>query len=127
MAKYSKEIKKEALEKLKEIVKKGIDKDSSGNKKITYIIRRVAPSGMSRVIDCYINTKNGLININRLVSIINEETITQDYYIRIYGCGMDMLFNTSYTLNAQAKWLDNYKGKKKDNYNYKVSTYYNLI
>ena len=120
-------LKKEKLQELKEILKKGIDKDTKGNKKLTYIIRRVAPSGMSRVIDIYINTKDGLININRYIAIINDETLTNDYHIRIYGCGMDMLFNTSYTLNQEAKHLDNYKGTKKDCYNYIVSTYYNLL
>lgn len=127
MAKYSKELKQEVLKELKELIKKGIDKDGKGNRKLTYIIRRVAPSGMSRVIDCYINTKEGLVNINRYIKIINEETMTNDGYIRVYGCGMDMLFNTSYTLNQEAKYLDNYKGKKKDCYNYIVSTYYNLL
>ena len=125
--KYSNELKREAIKELKEIIKKGIDKDMQKNVKITYTIKRVAPSGMSRVIDCYINTKNGLININRYIKIINEETMTNDGYIRVYGCGMDMLFNTSYTLNQEAKYLDNYKGKKKDCYNYLVSTYYNYI
>lgn len=127
MKKYDKELKQQALTELKEIIKKGIDKDTRGNKKLTYIIKRVASSGMSRVIDCYINTKNGMININKYIKIINEETMTNDGYIRIYGCGMDMLFNTSYTLNQEAKHLDNYKGKKKDCYNYIVSTYYNYI
>lgn len=127
MSKYTKEEQKEALTKLKEILKKGTQKDTSGNVKLTYIIRRVAPSGMSRCLDIYVETKNGLININRLVSIINEDTYTNDGLVRVVGCGMDMLFNTSYVLNGQAKWLDNYKGKKKDNYNYIVSTYYNLI
>lgn len=127
MAKYNKYYRIEAIKELKEIIKKGIDKDGKGNKKITYIIKRVAPSGMSRVIDCYINTKEGLININRYIKIINEETMTNDGYIRVYGCGMDMLFNTSYTLNQEAKHLENYKGKKKDCYNYLVSTYYNYI
>jgi len=120
-------LKKEKLKELKEILKKGIDKDTKGNKKLTYIIRRVAPSGMSRVIDIYINTKDGLINLNRYIAIINEETLTNDYHVRVCGCGMDMLFNTSYTLNQEAKHLDNYKGTKKDCYNYVVSTYYNLL
>lgn len=126
MKKYE-EIRKEKLEELKKIIKRGIDRDRNKNVKITYTIKRVAPSGMSRVIDCYINTKDGLININKYISVICGETLTSDYHIRVYGCGMDMLFNTSYTLNQEAKHLDNYKGKKKDCYNYIVSTYYNYI
>lgn len=55
------------------------------------------------------------------------ETYTKDGFMRVYGCGMDMLFNTCYELNATIKILDNYKGKKKDNYNYLVSTSYDLI
>lgn len=40
---------------------------------------------------------------------------------------MDMLFNTCYELNATIKNLEKYKGKKKTNYNYLVSTYYDLL
>jgi hypothetical protein len=127
VAKYTKETQQEALTQLKEIIKRGTQKDSNGKVKITYTIRRVAPSGMSRVFDAYIETKDGLININRLISIINEETITNDFHVRVYGCGTDMLFDTSYRLNGNAIYLDNYRGKKKNCYNYIVSTYYNYI
>ena len=126
MKKYE-EIRKEKLQELKEILKKGVRKDSNKNVMLTYNIIRVSNSGMSRVIDVFVETKEGIVNINRYIQVINGEQFTNDYHIRIYGCGMDMLFNTSYTLNQEAKYLDNYKGKKKDNYNYIVSTYYNRI
>ena len=117
----------EALTRLKEIVKKGVNKTSKKEVKLTFIIKRVAPSGMSRCLDIYVQTKDGLVNINRLVAIINGDTYTKDGLVRVVGCGMDMLFDTAYTLNSQAKWIDGYRGIKKDNYNYLVSTYYNML
>ena len=47
--------------------------------------------------------------------------------MRVYGCGMDMLFDTCYKLNSIIKKAENYKGIKKNSYNYLVSTYYDLI
>lgn len=117
----------EALTRLKEIVKRGVNKTSKKEVKLTFIIKRVATSGMSRCLDIYVQTKDELVNINRLVAIINEDTYTKDGLVRVVGCGMDMLFHTAYTLNSQAKWIDGYRGTKKDNYNYLVSTYYDML
>lgn len=119
--------KKEALKELKEIIKKGVKKDGRKNVMLTYTIERVAASGMSRCLKVYCETKEGVKNITYLVAKINDDTFTKDGCVRVQGCGMDMLFNTSYTLNQEAKFLDKYKGTKKDCYNYIVSTYYNMF
>lgn len=122
-----KDLKKlEAIKELKEALK-GTVKDDHGYR-LAIKINRVARSNMSRCISIYAQNKKGFYkNITKLVAVINEETYTADGYARIVGCGMDMLFNTCYELNYAIKNLENYKGHKKDNYNYLVSTYYDLI
>lgn len=117
--------KMEKVEELKEILK-GTKKDNKGYR-LAFRIERVAPSGMSRCLSIYTQKGEYKRNITKLISDILEETYTKDGLMRVYGCGMDMLFNTCYNLNAAIKKLENYKGKKKDNYNYIVSTYYDLI
>ena len=82
---------------------------------------------MSRCLSIYAQKGEYKRNITSLLCNIMGETYTKDGLMRVYGCGMDMLFNTCYELNATIKTLDNYKGKKKDNYNYLVSTSYDLI
>lgn len=119
------EIKKELVKELKEILK-GTKKDKSGYK-LAFKIERVANSGMSRCLSIYCQKGEYQRNITGLLCNIMNETYTKDGFMRVYGCGMDMLFNTCYELNAIIKRLDNYKGNKKDNYNYIVSTYYDLI
>ena len=113
------------IKELKEILK-GTKKDNNGYR-LAFKIERVAPSGMSRCLSIYAQKGEYKRDITRLFCEIMEETYTKDGYMRVYGCGMDMLFNTCYELNATIKRLDNYKGTKKDNYNYIVSTYYDLI
>lgn len=122
-----KDLKKlEAVKELKEILK-GCVKDNHGYR-LAMRIDRVARSNMSRCISVYAQTKKGFYrNITKLIATINEETYTADGCARIVGCGMDILFNTCYELNSAIKNLENYKGHKKDNYNYLVSTYYDLI
>lgn len=121
-------MKKEKMEKLKELkgILKGTKKDKLGYR-LAFRIERVAPSGMSRCLSIYAQRGEYKRNITKLISEIMGETYTKDGYMRVYGCGMDMLFNTCYELNCFIKKLENYKGKKKDNYNYIVSTYYDLI
>ena len=118
-------LKKEKIKELKEILK-GTKKDNNGYR-LVFRIERVAKSGMSRCLSIYAQKEQYMINITRLLCEIMDETYTKDGFMRVYGCGMDMLFNTCYELNATIKRLDNYKGTKKDNYNYLVSTYYDLI
>ena len=115
----------ESLKELKEILK-GTKKDKCGYK-LAFRIERVAKSGMSRCFSIYAQKGEYKRNITSLLCDIMEETYTKDGFMRVYGCGMDMLFNTCYELNAAIKILEKYKGKKKDNYNYLVSTYYDLL
>ena len=119
------EIKKEKIKELKEILK-GTKKDNNGYR-LAFRVERVANSGMSRCLSIYTQKGEYHRNITQLLCDIMGETYTKDGLMRVYGCGMDMLFNTCYELNATIKRLDNYKGNKKDNYNYLVSTYYDLI
>ena len=119
------EIKKEKIKELKEILK-GTKKDNNGYR-LAFRIERVANSGMSRCLSIYTQKGEYKRNITQLLCDIMGETYTRDGFMRVYGCGMDMLFNTCYKLNATIKRLDNYKGNKKGNYNYIVSTYYDLI
>lgn len=119
------EIKKEKIKELKEILK-GTKKDNNGYR-LAFRVERVANSGMSRCLSIYTQKGEYNRNITQLLCDIMSETYTKDGFMRVYGCGMDMLFNTCYELNATIKRLDNYKGNKKDNYNYLVSTYYDLI
>lgn len=117
--------KKEALKELKNILK-GTAKDKNGYR-LTIKIERVARSNMSRCLTIYAQNKKGFYkNITQLVAIITENKYTKDGYLRINGCGMDMLFYTCYTLNSAAIQLDNYKGHTKTNYNYLVNTSYIL-
>ena len=120
-----KELKKELVKEFKEILK-GTRKTNRGYK-LTFRIERVAKSGMSRCLSVYASKGEYKRNITRLVSQILDETYTKDGFMRVYGCGMDMLFDTCYNLNAEIKSIDKYKGTKKDNYNYIVDTSYNLI
>lgn len=119
------EIKKEMIKELKGILKGG-EKDRNGYK-LAFRIERVARSNMSRCLSIYAQKGEYKRNITSLLCNIMDETYTKDGFMRVYGCGMDMLFNTCYELNATIKILDNYKGKKKNNYNYLVSTNYDLI
>ena len=119
------EIKKEKIKELKEILK-GTKKDNNGYR-LAFRVERVANSGMSRCLSIYTQKGEYNRNITQLLCDIMSETYTKDGFMRVYGCGMDMLFNTCYELNYILKKLDNYKGNKKDNYNYIVSTYYDLI
>ena len=113
------DIKKENIKELKEILK-GSKKDQNGYR-LAFRIERVAKSGMSRCLSIYTQKGEYKRNITYL------ETYTKDGFMRVSGCGMDMLFNTCYELNTCIKELENYKGKKKNNYNYLVSTYYDLL
>lgn len=108
------------------------EKDYNGNKKGVKVIftdLQASQSGMSRKFKMYvINKKGEMLNITYLVSKILKETYTNDDKIRVYGCGMDMLFNTCYELNCA---IHRQKGHKKYNhdiaYHGYVNTSYNLL
>lgn len=118
----------EKLEKIKELkeILKNCKKDGHGYR-LAFKIERVSKSGLSRCITIFTQKGEYKKNITKLLCEIMSETYTKNGHMKIFGCGMDMLFNTCYELNRIIKKLENYKGNKKDNYNYIVSTYYDLI
>ena len=107
-----------ALKELKELMKKTKDK------RIYASALHVSNSGMSRVIKfCIITKKGELYNINNLVHRITGYNWDQNYYgLRVYGCGMDMIFNTLYNINAYASSYGIIKSSKKTS---KHDLYYN--
>lgn len=128
-----KEQKQEQLERLLNILKQCKNEKDWNNKKrgvrITFSNLKASQSGMSRKFNMYVITKKGeMLNITWLVSQILGETYTNDDRIRVYGCGMDMLFETCYRLNCKLWAL---KGHKKYNhdkaYHGFVDTRYDLI
>ena len=88
----------EALYQLKKIMKK------TKNKRVYATVLHVSNTGMSRVIKFIAITKRGNVyNITDLISKITGYHWDRSYYgVRVYGCGMDMVFNTLYNVNAIA-------------------------
>lgn len=113
------------IKELKNILKYS-RKDNNGYR-LTFKIERVAKTGLSRCLSIYVIKRKYKLNITHLLCEIMEETFTKEGYMRVYGCGMDMLFDMCYKLNSIIKKAENYKGTKKDSYNYLVSTYYDII
>lgn len=113
------------LKELKEITKHLKDK------KIIASVYSVSNSGMSRVITFnYVNKKNGyMYNLDYKISKILGYTLT-DHGIRVYGCGMDMIFHCLYNINSYAiKYKIIKKSKNKDMHDLQyyglVNTHYN--
>ena len=131
-----KEIQKnEDIERLLNLLKEcNNKKDYNGKKqgiKLLFSSLDVSSSGMSRKFYIHAITKKGdLLNLTYLIHKITGYTLTNDGRIRVGGCGMDMLFNTCYTLNCK---IYNYKTGNKGKYNHDkayhgyVDTNYNLI
>ena len=68
------------------------------NGKIYAQVNTVAKSGMSRTVSLFIIHKGEIINLNSTVfAHVYGDTVTRDY-VRIGGCGMDMLFECTYRL-----------------------------
>ena len=110
----------EDLTKLEEILK-------GANKRLKFANLKASASGMSRTFNIYCVKDNELIDITRLVASVTDNTFTKNWTMRIQGCGMDMLFETCYQINCQARYL---KGLKYDHdfaYNGLVETRYDLI
>ena len=111
-----------ALKEIKRIVGK------CANKRVYADVVHVSATGMSRNIKFAAITKKGDYRpLNWYIAKALGYNLQQDGTIKVYGCGMDMLFETCYQLNYAVKNFENYKGKKKNNYNYIVSTYYDYI
>lgn len=118
----------EYLKRLETILKQGVNKDKKGVR-ITFTDLQASPSGMSRKFKMYVVSKKGeFYNITFLVSKLMDETFTNDDKIRVYGCGMDMLFNTLYNLNLTIYQLKGHKKYKHEiAYHGYVDTNYNLL
>lgn len=118
----------EALNQLKNVMLKCKDK------KCFAIVKSVSSSGMSRVIHFVAITKNGdIYNLDNMIHNITGDNFDRNYNgLRVYGCGMDMIFNTLYNLNSYALTYNVIKtSKKKDRhslqYNGIINTYYNYF
>lgn len=118
----------EALQKLKEIMNK------TENKRVYATVLHVSNTGMSRVIKFIAITKRGHVyNLNELIHRITGYAWDRNYYgLRVYGCGMDMVFNTLYNVNCIAKSYHVIKtSKNKDNHDLRYeglvnSNYYSI-
>lgn len=115
-----KEIKKEKIEKLKNLL-------NGTDKKLTFSNLKASQSGMSRTFNIHIIKDNQMIDITKLIAEITDNTYTNQGKMRIYGCGMDMLFETCYEINQKARQIDNLPYNHEFAYNGVVQTYYNLI
>lgn len=103
----------EALNQLKKVMQK------CDNKRVYATVLHVSATGMSRVIKFIAITKRGRVyNLNEMIHRITGYAWDHNYYgLRVYGCGMDMIFNTLYNVNCIAI---NYRviktSKKRDNH-----------
>lgn len=73
------------------------------------------------------NKKGDLLNLTYIISKILKDTYTKNGKMRVYGCGMDMLFDTCYRLNCA---IQHYKKGKYDHdkaYHGWVDTQYDLL
>lgn len=108
-------------------------KDYNGKKKgVQLIFTDLKPSttGMSRTFKVYVTTKQGdLLNVTYIIAKMLKDTYTSDGKIRVYGCGMDMLFDLCYRINVHF-WYS-VKKHKKYNHNFSyhgiVNTSYDLL
>lgn len=115
----------ESLNQLKKIMKKCKDH------RVYATVLHVSSTGMSRVIKFIAITNRGdVYNLNNIIHNITGYKHDNNYYgLRVYGCGMDMIFNTLYVVNSIA--INNKvikKSKNRDNhdlrYNGLVNTNY---
>lgn len=97
------------------------------DKKLTFSNLKPSQSGMSRTFNISIIKNNQAIDITKLVADITDNTYTNKGKMRIYGCGMDMLFETCYQINQVARYLNGLEYDHDFAYNGIVQTYYNLI
>lgn len=99
----------DALHQLKNIM------DKTKNKRVYATVLHVSNTGMSRVIKFIAITKRGsVLNITDLIHRITGYNWDRSYYgLRVYGCGMDMVFNTLYNVNVIAAQYHIIKTSKK--------------
>ena len=115
-----KELRLQKIETLKELLK-------GTNKKLTFCNLKPSQSGMSRTFNIHIVKNNQIIDITKLVADITENTYTNQGKMRIYGCGMDMLFETCYQINQVARYLSGKEYNRDFAYHGVVETSYDLI
>ena len=121
--------KNEKIELLKEIKK--INKEMLNNE-IIVTITSISYSGMCRTANFYYFSNNGYIyNLNYKIAKILGYKMT-DKGVRIFGCGLDVIFNTLYNLNLYALEYGIIKPSKNKSghdlrYNGIVNTRYTLI
>lgn len=89
--KYTREQIAEAKRQLLECLKPG--------DKVYTILRQVSRSGMSRHISCVIKSDGGIRDITYLVGRVLGERRADDGGLVRSGCGMDMGFDTIYSLS----------------------------
>ena len=97
------------------------------NKKLIFSNLKPSQSGMSRTFNIHIVKDNQIIDITKLVADITENTYTNQGKMRIYGCGMDMLFETCYQINQVARYLSDKEYDHDFAYHGVVETSYDLI
>ena len=115
-----KELRLQKIETLKELLK-------GTNKRLTFSNLKPSQSGMSRTFNICIVKDNQIIDITKLVADITENTYTNQGKMRIYGCGMDMLFETCYEINQAARYLSGKEYNHDFAYHGVVETSYDLI
>lgn len=101
----------QALKQLKKYMQKTKDK------RVYAMVTHVSSSGMSRDITFRIVTKTGdLLRIDPLIKKITGYRWATNYNgIHVCGCGMDMIFNTLYNVNAIAAHYGIIKKSKNKN------------
>ncbi len=124
--------KNEDIERLLEILKtcknkKGYDGKKRGVRLIFSNLKASA-SGMSRTFEIHAIDKNGdLLNLTYIISKILKDTYTKDGKMRVYGCGMDMLFDTCYRINCKIEYYKRKRYNHEKAYHGYVDTYYDMI
>lgn len=118
----------DALKQLKNIMRQ------CHNKRCFTIVNHVSSTGMSRVIHFVAITKRGGVYcLDGLIHKITGYKFDNSYNgLRVYGCGMDMIFNTLYVLNSYARNYNIIKPSKKHDahdiqYNGVINTSYNYF
>lgn len=117
------------IDSLLSILEQCNNKDNNGVR-LLFSSLEPSKSGMSRKFKIHVITKNGeLYNLTWIIANIMNYTFTKDGKIRVYGCGMDMLFNTCYELNNKiANYIDKeYTYNHDIAYHGYVDTMYDLI
>lgn len=120
------------IERLLDILKTCKNKKGYDNKKqgvrLIFSDLKASSSGLSRTFEIHaINKQGELLNLTYIVSKVLKDTYTKNGKMRVYGCGMDMLFDTCYRINCT---IQNYKKGTYDHdkaYHGWVDTRYDLL